>query len=127
MQKEQKNSLTQQHLSRFNVKDRMRMVDREKQKKVDAGRFIIDSSMFGNFQDMMFEIRRAEQEFYRLPANIRRRFNNDIYNMIDFINDPGNREEAEKLGFIEKKDKKRKINLTAGEDGKLEISEDIDE
>lgn len=44
----------------------------------------------------------AEDEFMALPANIRTRFDNDPAKLIDFIENPANREEAESLGLVNK-------------------------
>jgi phage internal scaffolding protein len=42
----------------------------------------------------------AESEFDALPAKIRARFDNEPTNLIDFMNDPRNRKEAETLGLV---------------------------
>lgn len=44
----------------------------------------------------------AESSFATLPAEIRRRFNNNPLELLSFVNDSKNREEAVKLGLIEK-------------------------
>lgn len=45
-------------------------------------------------------VRLAEIGFQGLPANVRARFDNDPGKMLDFLEDPGNREEAVKLGLV---------------------------
>lgn len=57
-----------------------------------------------NFQEAMNLIATAKQEFLSLPAKIRTRFSNDPAELIRFIEDPENRLEAIKLGFIDKPD-----------------------
>jgi phage internal scaffolding protein len=42
----------------------------------------------------------AEDEFMALPANIRTRFDNDPAKLIDFMENPANRQEAESLGLV---------------------------
>jgi phage internal scaffolding protein len=42
----------------------------------------------------------AESEFDALPAKTRARFNNDPYQLIQFMNDDNNRAEAERLGLV---------------------------
>ena len=42
----------------------------------------------------------SEAEFDALPATIRNRFANDPANLIDFLDDPANKTEAESLGLI---------------------------
>lgn len=56
-----------------------------------------------DFQTAMNTIAQAKQEFMSLPAKIRTRFNNDPAELIKFIEDKENYDEAVKLGFIEKK------------------------
>lgn len=52
------------------------------------------------FQEMQNAIRDIEQQFMTLPPKIRRRFNNDPYQVIRFVDDPRNQAEAAKLGLI---------------------------
>lgn len=61
-----------------------------------------DFSGIFDFQSAMNVINAAKQEFMSLPAKIRARFNNDPHELVNFIEDPSNRDEAIKLGFIEK-------------------------
>jgi len=42
----------------------------------------------------------AEDEFMALPADLRARFENDPENLINFLNDEKNKEEAIKLGLV---------------------------
>jgi phage internal scaffolding protein len=42
----------------------------------------------------------SESEFAALPAQIRNRFQNDPSNLIEFLDDPRNKAEAESLGLI---------------------------
>lgn len=58
-----------------------------------------------DFQTAMNTIVVANQEFMRLPAKIRSRFDNDPAKLIAFIEDDSNREEAEALKLIPKKEK----------------------
>lgn len=61
-----------------------------------------DFSGIFDFQSAMNIIQEAKQEFMSLPAKIRARFNNDPNELIKFIEDPDNKDEAIRLGFIEK-------------------------
>jgi phage internal scaffolding protein len=45
----------------------------------------------------------AEDGFMELPAQIRARFQNDPENLINFLNDESNKDEAIKLGLIDQK------------------------
>lgn len=57
-----------------------------------------------DFQTAMNTIAQAREEFMTLPAKVRTRFGNDPAQLLDFVNDESNREEAIKLGFIPKPD-----------------------
>lgn len=64
--------------------------------------------MFGDFSQstdytsVVFALDASKRAFESLPSAIRRRFNNDPAELVKFLEDPANREEAEKLGLIEK-------------------------
>lgn len=53
-----------------------------------------------DFQTAMNTIAHAKQEFMKLPAKIRSRFDNDPAKILDFLNDEENRKEAEILGLV---------------------------
>lgn len=55
-----------------------------------------------DFQSAMNLINEAKQEFMSLPAKLRSRFNNDPQELITFLENDENREEAIRLGLIEK-------------------------
>lgn len=57
---------------------------------VDVGR---------DFQAQMNTVVAVQAFFDGLPARVRERFRTPV-NFVDFMNDPGNREEAEKLGLV---------------------------
>ena len=54
-----------------------------------------------DFQTAMQVVREAQEEFMRVPADIRERFNHDPGKLIAFLGDDKNREEALKLGLID--------------------------
>lgn len=56
-----------------------------------------------DFMQIQNRIITAEKQFEALPVAVRERFGNDISKLIDFIANERNREEAEKLGIVEKK------------------------
>ena len=64
--------------------------------------------MFGDFSQstdytsVVLALDASKRAFESLPSSIRRRFNNDPAELVKFLEDPANREEAEKLGLIEK-------------------------
>jgi hypothetical protein len=54
-----------------------------------------------DYHSAMLQIRAAEREFMRLPADVRTRFNNDPGSLVTFLEDPGNRLEAVSLGLVQ--------------------------
>lgn len=57
-----------------------------------------------DFQTAMNTIQQAKQEFMQLPAKVRARFGNDPAQLLEFVQDDDNYDEAVKLGFIPKRD-----------------------
>lgn len=60
---------------------------------------------FTNYQDLktnLDTVKEAFQLFDTLPAQVRKRFKNDPSDLIDFVQDPQNRHEAETLGLVQK-------------------------
>lgn len=59
-----------------------------------------DFTGISDFQEAMNVVRRAEEEFLRVPAELRARFNNEPGRLVAFLADDKNREEAVKLGLV---------------------------
>lgn len=59
-----------------------------------------DFSTVTNFHDATQQVREAENEFATLPSAMRSRFNNNPGELLDFLDDPDNLEEAIELGII---------------------------
>lgn len=55
-----------------------------------------------DFQTAMNTVRQAQESFMELPAEVRRRFNNDPARVLAFLDDEANRDEAIKLGIVAK-------------------------
>lgn len=53
-----------------------------------------------DFHSAMNMVRAAQEEFERVPAEVRARFNNDPSRLMAFIENEANRDEARKLGFL---------------------------
>ena len=53
-----------------------------------------------DFQSAMNLVRQAEEEFLRIPADVRARFANDPGQLMAFLDDEKNRDEAIKLGLV---------------------------
>lgn len=57
-----------------------------------------------DFQSSMEMVAEARSNFELLPSGMRSKFDNDVQVMLDFIADPDNKDEAVKLGLLEKED-----------------------
>jgi len=53
-----------------------------------------------DYHTAMLQIRSAEEAFMQLPAHVRARFHNNAGELVDFVSDEKNREEAIKLGIV---------------------------
>lgn len=58
-----------------------------------------DFAGVGDFQSAMNIVRAAQEEFMRVPADIRARFSHDPQLFSEFFNDPANQDEAIRLGL----------------------------
>lgn len=60
---------------------------------------------YGDFEDVMdyhtamIAVTKAQDSFMQMPADVRARFGNDPQMFLEFCGDPGNLEEARKLGL----------------------------
>jgi len=59
-----------------------------------------DFSGLPDFHAAMNLVRATQEEFLRVPADIRAKFGNDPQAFMEFIEDEGNREEARKMGLL---------------------------
>lgn len=53
-----------------------------------------------DFESAMRAVRKAEEDFMELPAELRLRFNNDPQRLMEFLDNDANRDEAVKLGLV---------------------------
>lgn len=53
-----------------------------------------------DFQTAMQQVRAAEEEFMRMPGELRARFANDPQQLLAFVMDDRNRDEAVRLGIV---------------------------
>lgn len=60
-----------------------------------------DVAQIPDLLDTLLTVEKANESFQQLSAKVRNRFGNNIHQMIEFMNDPNNREEAIELGIIE--------------------------
>ncbi len=59
-----------------------------------------DFTNIPDFHTAMNMVRQAQEEFLRVPAEVRARFNNDPQAFMQFVEDDSNRDEAAKLGLL---------------------------
>lgn len=59
-----------------------------------------DFTNIPDFHTAMNIVRSAQEEFLRVPADIRERFANDPGKLMSFLDDDANRDEARKMGFL---------------------------
>lgn len=59
-----------------------------------------DFTNIPDFHTAMNMVRQAQEEFLRVPAEIRARFSNDPQRLMDFVSDANNFDEAKRLGLL---------------------------
>lgn len=59
-----------------------------------------DFTGVSDFRTAMDVVTRAQNEFMTLPPDIRARFGNDPHQLISFLEDPKNADDARKLGLL---------------------------
>lgn len=57
-----------------------------------------------NFHEAMNEIKAAQETFSKLPANVRKEFDNDPQMLVEFMSDESNYEKAIELGLLPRSD-----------------------
>lgn len=78
-----------------------------------------------SFHDQMNKCARVQNEFNRLPADVQKRFSHDVGTMIDFIRDPKNKEEAQKLGLIPKDLSKLRYGRKEADKTVTDVTDDV--
>lgn len=59
-----------------------------------------DFTGISDYHTAVNTVKAAELAFMEMPADVRKRFNHDPANLIAFMEDPSNRDEAVKLGLV---------------------------
>ena len=67
---------------------------------VDREALYGDFSQVENYAEAQIKIANAKSEFEQLPSGIKEKFDNDVTNLLDFVDDPENEAEAIKLGLL---------------------------
>lgn len=86
-------------VKRFGVTGTMPQLNRE---ALDPNQF----HEITDFHQAVNAIKDATHEFMKMPADIRRRFQNDPHEFLAFVHDDKNREEADRLGITKAMKKK---------------------
>lgn len=66
-----------------------------------------------DFQTAMNAVRAAEEAFMEMPAELRARFNNDPQRLMEFVENGKNKDEALKLGIVQKPPEKTRDMVDA--------------
>jgi phage internal scaffolding protein len=61
-----------------------------------------DYSKASSYHESMNLVLEAQEQFNELPAELRFRFQNDPYHFLEFVNNPENIPEMQKMGLLEK-------------------------
>ena len=64
-----------------------------------------DFSEVGTYREAVEQIRKSEDQFMQLPAELREHFKNDPENLVNYLQDPQNTEKAQDLGLVNKPEK----------------------
>ena len=97
-------SLTQQHFKEecevINIikkHDRNGIIEHVQRGQARYG----DFSEVHDYREALDLVRDAQDEFMRIPSDIRKKFANDPGKFYEFVSNPDNKEELKKMGFIE--------------------------
>lgn len=69
----------------------------------DGMPFYGDVSELGGLQEALIKVQEAEELFMQFPAETREVFENDPLKMVQFLEDPSNKEKAIQLGLVKPK------------------------
>jgi len=95
-------SKTQKHLrDMVNVNSIMRKHSMDSLPDIPS--VVADFSNLGDYHEMMNAVKKAQASFNQLPSVIRNRFSENPQELIDFVSDNKNYDEAAKLGLVKPK------------------------
>jgi phage internal scaffolding protein len=107
-------SLTQQHFSQEHeinniiaYHDRTGIIKNVQQGVAQYG----DYSEVNEYRESLDMIREADENFMKLPSNIRRRFNNNAGDFFEFATNPENQEQMIEMGLANRKPEEVGDNL----------------
>lgn len=91
----------QSHKKRCDINTIMAKARKTGQMPIKSGAFYGDFTTGVEYQDYQNKILEANEAFMNLPSDVRKKFNNNPSELIDFVNDPENEKEAADLGLFE--------------------------
>lgn len=71
-----------------------------------------DVSQMGDFREACEVVLQARELFDAMPAKLRKRFNNDPGDFLDFMDDPSNKDEIVALGLAELRQASNSVSAT---------------
>lgn len=92
----------QHHANEFDMKAIVAKAKRTGYLPLREGAMYGDFSSIGTYHEALTAVRDAQAAFMKLPGEIRKRFANDPGKLLDFLSDEGNREEAVRLGIVQR-------------------------
>lgn len=93
----------QQFADRQNINNIMKRFNNRMDQIPNKDRVYTDLTAIPDYRQTVEIMNRASDAFMSLPAKTRNRFSNDPQELIQFLADPENRIEAEKLGLVNKR------------------------
>lgn len=93
----------QSHKDKTNINSIMRKYIRQGTVPI-SGKIPIFGDFTGNtdFHTTQNKIVEAKEKFMKVPSEIRKKFNNDVGEFIEFANNPENQQELENMGLLPK-------------------------
>ncbi|QXP07852.1 MAG: internal scaffolding protein [Arizlama microvirus] len=76
-----------------------------------------DFTGISDYHSALNQVIAAEDEFMSLPAQLRGRFNNDPQELIEFLNNSENKDEAQRLGLVTKSEASAPMESTSEKAG----------
>lgn len=117
--KSDKPSKTQQHLKNEcdvnSILERYRKTGTITHVKKSSGMYG-DFSKYSNFQENLNIVKDAYELFDNLPSQIRKKFDNDPSELINYLQDPKNHEEAIQHGLLNPKPESKKSEAPLNDD-----------
>lgn len=96
-------TMTQQHMKEQcdvnSILERYRKTGHINHVRTSPGQYG-DFSQYRDFRQSLDLVMDAQDQFNQMPAVLRKRFGNDPSQLLDFLSDPENQQEALKLGLL---------------------------